>query len=269
MRAIEFLTEAERPGFLSRAATGLGTLFGKSSSVGKMDVEKNYRLGWTAFERWRGQKGIEFGVLTVKDVLDKFKVNGKADPVMLKAAKELGLNAKSTLDQQTAQNLVYTYSKNITTGEGNTPNPFNLDNFVTKLDKTSANTFIDVLTGAAATRKNSEKQAKKVMQTLKLHDPKKYAIYAKEIENVAGKPGSLIVEPKPSINLDDYLLDLDKTQTQELINVINGAATATTPEIKQVVKSLRLLTIKKPKLAQKYVATLAKMADVDPTSIKL
>ena len=60
MRLVEFVSEAQRPGILSRIGSKIASKFGSASAQGAVDVNDNFTKGWKAFEQWRGQSGLNY-----------------------------------------------------------------------------------------------------------------------------------------------------------------------------------------------------------------
>ena len=126
MRLVEFVSEAQRPGILSRIGSKIASKFGSASAQGAVDVNDNFTKGWKAFEQWRGQSGLNYAntasvastpagsdTMTGASIAAKWK-----DNAMRAAMKELGipLNSKTGITKDQATDLIHTYAKIITSG---------------------------------------------------------------------------------------------------------------------------------------------------------
>lgn len=126
MRLVEFVSEAQRPGILSRIGSKIASKFGSASAQGAVDVNDNFKKGWKAFEQWRGQSGLNYAntasvastpagsdTMTGASIAAKWK-----DNAMRAAMKELGipLNSKTGITKDQATDLIHTYAKIITSG---------------------------------------------------------------------------------------------------------------------------------------------------------
>jgi hypothetical protein len=117
MRVNEFLTEAERPGLLSRLGSKIASKFGSKSAAGAQETDANFQKGWALYQKWLGQSGMAGKPVPLQDIYDTWQVNGQPDPRMVQAATELGLSATDAVDEKTAKNLMYTYSQLFTSGK--------------------------------------------------------------------------------------------------------------------------------------------------------
>ena len=123
MRLVEFVSEAQRPGFFGRIGSKIASKFGSASAQGATETNDNFKLGWQGFEKWRGQSGLKYaksaGTTGPADTITGASIAAKwQDNAMIAAMKEMGipLNSQSGITQAQATDLIYTYSQIITTG---------------------------------------------------------------------------------------------------------------------------------------------------------
>lgn len=84
MRLVEFVSEAQGPGLLSRIKAKLGS----SVDQGKIQTQAEFSKIFKAFETWLGRSGLDYGkTLTV----EKFKLNFGKTPNLDQALEDVGI----------------------------------------------------------------------------------------------------------------------------------------------------------------------------------
>lgn len=111
MRYSDILTEAERPGWVSRTGQRLisklpGNFSFINKASGRADAQQRYNQLWKGFTTWMGQADLTFGSLTGADIATRF-----SDDKMKNAMEEVGVADDATpISKTQAQNLIWTYT---------------------------------------------------------------------------------------------------------------------------------------------------------------